>query len=32
MGIYFVETPDKRYRCEFIQNKEVMWIYFIEKC
>ena len=30
LGICFVETPYKRYSCEFIRNKEELWIYFIE--
>ena len=30
LGIYFLETFDKRYGCEFIWNKEKLWIYFIE--
>ena len=29
MGIYFVETPDKKYGCEFTSNKEELVIYFI---
>ena len=30
LGIYFVETRDKRYVCEFIYNKEVLWIDLFE--
>ena len=30
LGIYFVESPGKKYGCEFIENKEQVWIYFIE--
>ena len=30
MVIYLVESPDKIYGCEFIEKKEVRWIYLIE--
>ena len=30
LGIYFVETRDKSYGCEFIFNKEELFIDFIE--
>ena len=28
--IYFVETPNKTYGCEFVYNKEELWINFTE--